>query len=48
MTPPDSKTIVYPVRDLEAAKAVYAALLGQPHTDQPYYVGSTSTARRSA
>ena len=27
------------MHDLEAAKAVYAALLGQPHTDQPYYVG---------
>ena len=33
------KTVVYPVRDLEAAKPVYAALLGQPHTDMPYYVG---------
>ena len=33
------KTVVYPVHDLEAAKAVYAALLGQPHTDMPYYVG---------
>ena len=33
------KTVVYPVRDLGAAKPVYAALLGQPHTDMPYYVG---------
>lgn len=33
------KTVVYPVKDLEQAKAVYAALLGQPHTDTPYYVG---------
>jgi predicted enzyme related to lactoylglutathione lyase len=33
-------TVVVPVRDLGAAKAVYAALLGlPPHTDQPYYVG---------
>jgi predicted enzyme related to lactoylglutathione lyase len=33
-------SIVHPVRDLNAAKAVYAALLGvEPHTDQPYYVG---------
>ena len=30
---------VVPVRDLEAAKAVYGALFGAPHTDQPYYVG---------
>ena len=32
-------TIVYPVRDLAAAKSVYTALFGAPHTDQPYYVG---------
>ncbi len=33
-------SIVSPVRDLDAAKAVYTALLGtEPHTDQPYYVG---------
>jgi predicted enzyme related to lactoylglutathione lyase len=33
------KTIIYPVDDLAAAKAVHTALLGEPHTDQPYYVG---------
>jgi predicted enzyme related to lactoylglutathione lyase len=34
------KTVLHPVSDLEAAKAVYAALLGiQPQTDSPYYVG---------
>jgi len=33
------KTIVYPVSDLATAKATYAALLGEPHTDSPYYVG---------
>ena len=33
------KTIIYPVDDLAGAKAVYTALLGEPHTDQPYYVG---------
>jgi predicted enzyme related to lactoylglutathione lyase len=33
------KTIVYPVSDVAAAKATYAALLGQPHTDSPYCVG---------
>jgi predicted enzyme related to lactoylglutathione lyase len=33
-------TVVVPVRDLGAAKALYEALLGvPPHTDQPYYVG---------
>lgn len=32
--------IVYPVRDLDAAKAVYTALLGTaPYVDSPYYVG---------
>jgi hypothetical protein len=25
--------------DLDAAKAVYSALLGSPHTDESYYVG---------
>jgi predicted enzyme related to lactoylglutathione lyase len=33
------RSLVIPVSDLEAAKAVYSALLGAPHTDQPYYVG---------
>jgi predicted enzyme related to lactoylglutathione lyase len=34
------KTILHPVTDLEAAKAVYTALLGQaPTSDAPYYVG---------
>jgi predicted enzyme related to lactoylglutathione lyase len=34
------QSIVSPVRDLDAAKAIYTALLGtEPHTDQPYYVG---------
>jgi catechol 2,3-dioxygenase-like lactoylglutathione lyase family enzyme len=32
-------SLVVPVTDLDAAKAVYTALLGAPHTDQPYYVG---------
>ena len=32
--------IVYPVRDLDAAKAVYTAMLGtEPYADSPYYVG---------
>src|SRR5579859_6306818 len=34
------KTVLHPVSDLDAAKAVYAALLGvQPGTDSSYYVG---------
>ena len=35
-------TIVYPVRDLAGAKAVFTAFLGTPPaTDTPYYVGFT-------
>lgn len=34
------KTVLHPVSDLTAAKAVYTALLGvAPQTDEPYYVG---------
>ena len=34
------QTVIYPVRDLAAAKELYTALLGTaPHTDAPYYVG---------
>ena len=34
------KTVLHPVSDLEAAKPVYAALLGvDPQTDSRYYVG---------
>jgi predicted enzyme related to lactoylglutathione lyase len=34
------KTVLHPVSDLAAAKAVYAALLGMPpQADSPYYVG---------
>jgi len=36
---PTIRSVVVPVSDLEAAKPIYAALLGTPHTDQPYYVG---------
>jgi catechol 2,3-dioxygenase-like lactoylglutathione lyase family enzyme len=36
---PMIQSLVIPVSDLDAAKAVYTALLGAPHTDQPYYVG---------
>src|SRR5579884_2144509 len=35
-----ARNIVYPVKDLEAAKAVFNALLGtEPYVDSPYYVG---------
>ena len=33
------RSLVIPVTDLDAAKAVYTALLGAPHTDESYYVG---------
>jgi len=33
------RSLVIPVSDLDAAKSVYTALFGAPHTDQPYYVG---------
>ncbi len=34
------KTVIYPVRDLGQAKALFHNLLGvQPYTDSPYYVG---------
>jgi predicted enzyme related to lactoylglutathione lyase len=34
------RTMLHPVGDLDAAKPVYAALLGvPPQTDAPYYVG---------
>ncbi|GAA0249033.1 VOC family protein [Saccharothrix mutabilis subsp. mutabilis] len=34
------KTVLHPVSDLTAAKAVYTALIGaSPQVDEPYYVG---------
>ena len=36
---PVIRSLVIPVSDLDAAKAVYTALLGSPHTDESYYVG---------
>ncbi|MDQ7991323.1 MAG: VOC family protein [Propionicimonas sp.] len=36
---PTIRSLVIPVSDLDAAKAVYTALFGAPHSDQPYYVG---------
>ncbi|QDP96822.1 glyoxalase [Microlunatus elymi] len=36
---PTIQSLVVPVSDLDAAKAIYTALLGAPHTDTAYYVG---------
>ncbi|MEU1297763.1 VOC family protein [Streptomyces sp. NPDC005840] len=34
------KTIIYPVKDIERAKALFTALLQtEPYADEPYYVG---------
>src|SRR5215469_15340805 len=34
------KTLIIPVRDLAAAKALYGSILGvEPYADEPYYVG---------
>ncbi|MET8130804.1 MULTISPECIES: VOC family protein [unclassified Streptomyces] len=34
------KTIIYPVKDIAKAKALFTALLGvEPYVDEPYYVG---------
>jgi predicted enzyme related to lactoylglutathione lyase len=40
MTTPALRTVIFPVKDLAGAKAVFAALLGAaPSSDEPYYVG---------
>jgi predicted enzyme related to lactoylglutathione lyase len=34
------KTVLYPVKDLDQAKATFTALFGvEPHADSPYYAG---------
>ncbi|MFE7167863.1 VOC family protein [Streptomyces sp. NPDC057616] len=34
------KTVIYPVKDLAKAKALFSALLEvEPYADEPYYVG---------
>jgi predicted enzyme related to lactoylglutathione lyase len=46
MTTQGIKTVLHPVKDLSAAKAVYTALLGfEPQTDTPYYVGYETGAQ---
>jgi len=38
--PVQCKTVLYPVRDVDRTKALFAALFGaEPHVDSPYYVG---------
>ncbi|HEY2563055.1 MAG TPA: VOC family protein [Acidimicrobiales bacterium] len=38
--PVQLNTVLYPVKDLDKAKAVFVALFGaDPHVDSPYYVG---------
>lgn len=32
-------TFVIPTTDAQAAKSIISALAGEPHTDQPFYVG---------
>lgn len=40
------KTIIYPVKDLARAKALFGTLLGvQPYMDQPYYVGFSAAGQ---
>lgn len=36
---PSINSVVVPASDLDKVKAVYTALLGEPHTDEAYYVG---------
>jgi hypothetical protein len=36
---PTIRSVVIPVSDINAAKALYGALYGDPHTDTAYYVG---------
>lgn len=38
--PVQCKTVLYPVKDLDKARTLFAALFGaEPHADTPYYVG---------
>ncbi|HEV7958615.1 MAG TPA: hypothetical protein VGP11_04045, partial [Acidimicrobiales bacterium] len=38
--PTEFKTVLYPVEDLDKAKATFSTLFGfEPHVDSPYYVG---------
>ena len=37
--PVQCNTVLYPVKDLDKAKALFATLFGDPHVDSSYYVG---------
>jgi len=38
--PAELNTVLYPVKDLDKAKATFSALFGaEPHVDSKYYVG---------
>jgi predicted enzyme related to lactoylglutathione lyase len=37
--PSGMQTVIYPAKDLAAAKTLFNALLGEPIMDEPYYVG---------
>jgi predicted enzyme related to lactoylglutathione lyase len=38
--PIELNTVLYPVKDVDQAKATFSALFGtEPHVDSPYYVG---------
>ena len=39
MTSRGIRTVIYPVSDLDTAKAVYGVLAGEPYLDAPYYAG---------
>jgi hypothetical protein len=40
------KAVIYPVKDLGAAKTLYGKLLGVPrYVDEPYYVGFSGAGR---
>ncbi|MEO3888980.1 VOC family protein [Nonomuraea sp. B5E05] len=40
------KTVIHPVKDLAAAKAVFSVLLGvEPYMDEPYYVGFSANGQ---
>lgn len=42
------KTIIYPVKDIAAAKQLYSEMLGvTPLMDEPYYVGFNVRAKTS-
>ena len=42
--PTEMKTVLYPVKDLERAKAMFTLLIGaEPHADAPYYVGFSAS-----